>query len=217
MDSNTDSLGYTAIEQLISNEHNKQYDLGLIPNFDLALIIKRAEGQDLEVNQKDTVCLETVVINQGKADAYNIELVNYVPEGMIYSIDLNNHYNTGWRPDSTYRIDSLLAGDTVRIPIKFTINMDLMDSLVLDTAEITFATRTDDGTENAEDIDSEADDVNDDIIGRDDETENYRDDEDDHDYVHLVDLQDVDPIGYLFAGKTGKIINISNVGCINSS
>ena len=41
--------------------------------------------------------------------------------------------------------------------------MDLMDSLVIDTSEIVFATRVDGGTDNANDIDSKADNINLDI------------------------------------------------------
>ena len=174
--------------------------------FDLALIIELAPTQELEVKQADTVCFEITVVNQGTVDAYDIGIVNYVPEGLVFDAALNQQLGSNWQVDSTYQLAALSAGDTAIIPIKFIVDMDIMDSLVIDTAEIYFATTTTGNPINTIDEDSEADNNNDDFIGGDDLLNSELNDEDDHDFVYVVNLQEVDPTGYIYADKTGKII-----------
>ena len=202
LDNNANETGIVETIVLLSNEDNKQIDLGLVPDFDLALVIQLAPDQDIEVNQADTVNIQTIVINQGIADAYDINIINYVPEDFIF----DNSINADWATDATYELDVLPAGDTAIIPIKLVVDMDLMDTLVMDTSEISFATRVTNSTINAMDIDSEFDAINTDIIGEDNGLTNHAGDEDDHDFVFVADLQDVDPIGYLYGAKSGRII-----------
>jgi len=51
--------------------------------FDLALIKTLAVGQSPDVSIGDLVTYNITVANQGTLDAYNIEVVDYVPAGMI--------------------------------------------------------------------------------------------------------------------------------------
>ncbi|MEM6318586.1 MAG: SdrD B-like domain-containing protein [Bacteroidota bacterium] len=174
--------------------------------FDLALKIELAPDQELEILNDDTVCFNITVINQGTQDAYDIGIVNYVPEGLIFDAGFNQGLGHNWQSDSTYVLPELPVGESAIIPIKFLSDVELLDSIIIDTAEIYFATNEDGSTVNTSDIDSQADEVNEDVIGGDNITNNDRGDEDDHDFVYVIPLMEVDPIGFIYADKTGKII-----------
>ena len=67
-------------------------DPATVDIFDLALTKAVSTGQSTSVAPGDIVSYDITVTNQGTVDAYNIEVNDYTPTGMIFSLAMN----AGW-------------------------------------------------------------------------------------------------------------------------
>ena len=158
--------------------------------FDLALRKTLATGQAPSVRQGDLVTFTITVYNQGELDAYDITLVDYIPDGFeladpnwtLVSASIASHTIAGpIAPGSSHPVDVTMrvvnaAGDLVNF------------------AEIIFASDSSGGA-NVQDIDSTFDDdQGNDTYTTDDEIDGNNGDEDDHDpamiHVEAVSLGD---------------------------
>ncbi len=155
--------------------------------FDLALIKELAIGQNAPVSSGDTVTFTITAINQGITPAYEVSIIDYIPTGLIYL----NGLNTGWTPGpnstATYQIAGPIAaiGGTNSVDISFLVDPNFQDSCAINTAEIFFATDTPGGSLTV-DADSSPDNINNDIMGADNEVNGTNEDEDDHDIEKIA-------------------------------
>ncbi|MCK5922748.1 MAG: DUF11 domain-containing protein, partial [Methylococcales bacterium] len=124
---------------------------------------------------------------------YDVSLANYLPVGTTLN-DPNWDDTDG---DGVANLITPIAGIVSgaldnSVSITITINPDYQGEEIVDIAEITFATATDDSGVNTADIDSAPDATNDDIIGGDNITDNTGGDEDDHDFAQVPVQQTFD-------------------------
>ncbi len=159
--------------------------------FDLALIKTLAAGQSSTVNAGDDVTFLITVFNQGSIDAYNIELVDYIPSGLSLS-------DSDWTEAGGMAVYSysgpLTAGSSVAIPITFTV--EASTGSITNIAEITDA--EDEDGNHPEDIDSTPDsDPDNDGPVTDDSTDNTNGDEDDSD-PETITIEEEEPIEDIF-------------------
>jgi gliding motility-associated-like protein/uncharacterized repeat protein (TIGR01451 family) len=164
-----------------------------IEPFDLALYKQLAINEDGFVSTGDDVTFNITVVNQGSINADNIEITDYIPTGMVLN-------DPNWTDNVTTAVRVLNAGDelpatglfpgqvytvsiTLRVQGDFAANTPLIN-----WAEI--SSSTDDEGNVQEDIDSTADDIdNNDIYVSDDEINGNGkngEDEDDHDLAQLI-------------------------------
>ena len=176
----TDEFGNTDYcETTIEVQDNNMVDF--CPSFDLALI-KRLDtvATPGPFSPGDDVVFDLEIINQGNIPAYNVELVDYIPDGLELN-DANWSESNG----KAYLIDPIAFLEdsmSVHASIRFTITQGFMGFSITNVAEIADADDDDiPNNEELEDSDSEPDDENDDTIGGDDEVNNDNNDEDDHD------------------------------------
>ena len=138
------------------------------------------------------VTFEIEVFNQGTLDAYDVQVSDYIPEGLILA-------DGNWEDNDFDGIANLVnpipdvtvAEGSETVTITFTVAPDFMGSTIVNIAEISHAASTDGGP-NEDDIDSNADGVNDDVQGIDNTTDNSGGDEDDHDPAVIVVSQTFD-------------------------
>ncbi|MEM6395961.1 MAG: SdrD B-like domain-containing protein [Bacteroidota bacterium] len=126
----------------------------IVAPFDLALIKQLGEDQDPMVQPGDLVTFTIEVTNQGMVDAQNIQVVDYVPDGLIF----NEADNDDWALDQmtgfpVTTIEELLEpGQTTTVDIVLEVGPGTDGQSLINVAEIA---RAEDGTgEEAEDIDS---------------------------------------------------------------
>ena len=188
------------------------YTPAIQPVFDLALIKKLApRPRGVVVNNGDVVRFNMTVVNQGNQDAYDVKISDYIPAGLQFNVAANTAALTGnannWQADSTLVVGDIAAGQSKVVGIFLTINHAPNDTIFVNKSEILFATDTQGSGVNTLDVDSRADrNPNNDIVGGDDILNNFRNDEDDHDFAYVIDYIDHDPIGYIYCDKTGKIL-----------
>ncbi|SFP90453.1 conserved repeat domain-containing protein, partial [Pseudarcicella hirudinis] len=153
--------------------------------FDLALRKVLPNGaKNPTVLPGSTVTFNIKVYNQGNVDATNVSLVDYIPAGLT----LADASWTAAGSNATLNtpIASLVAGDSVMVPIKFTVNAGFTGN-IRNFAEISGANNTN----NLNDIDSTPDSnpsndgtPKDDVVNE-DHKNNPTQDEDDHDYEDI--------------------------------
>ncbi len=168
-------------------------ELPLGQTFDLALIKEVASGQQMPVEIGDVLEFVITVTNQGTLDAYNIEVVDYVPTGLTV---IDGDWNVGAVPSEYFTTFAgpLLPGESVQIPLTTMVNVDAIGGVNQNFAEISSADDdTDPNNEPPTDFDSTPDnDPTDDGDYTDNATDNSNGDEDDHDpadfFVQLFDL-----------------------------
>ncbi len=147
-------------------------------HFDLALTKKLAEEQLSGVKVGDTINYTITVYNQGAYDAYNVDVVDYIPTGLSFT-------NTvGWTITSANTvqntIDFLAAGMETTLQIGLSVDAGFEDTQLTNIAEISGAT-TEQGTTFVDD-DSTLDNFpNNDGTPINDAIDNPND-EDDHDF-----------------------------------
>jgi len=123
-----------------------------IEKFDLALRTILAPGEDDRFYPGENVTFKIEVHNQGTIDATDINVVNYIPNGLSLA-------DADWSPsgdDATITIPSLLAGEMTMVEITLVIDQDARDQIV-NRAEIHSANAAD-GFTNV-DVDSQADSI----------------------------------------------------------
>jgi gliding motility-associated-like protein/uncharacterized repeat protein (TIGR01451 family) len=182
--------------------------------FDLALTKKyvpKIASRGLAVRQGDTIRFRLSVVNQGTINAFNVKVSDYVPVGLEYQTALNTAAKTGnfgnWAADSTFTLPLVEAGQSVNIDILLRVNHAFDKFLFTNKAEISFATDDPLSTVNHPDIDSRADkNPDNDVVGKQNNINNEKGDEDDHDYAYVFDRPKYDPIGYIYCDKTGKLV-----------
>ena len=185
----TDANGCTAVASVVFNPGC----------FDLALI---KTSTSATAAPGETITFNMTVINQSTADAYNINLVDYLPAGM----QLND-------PDWTLTagklylntpIAFLAGGASITVPLTVTVSLNATGKLK-NTAEIKSA----DNDENPNntpptDVDSTPDDnPTNDVFGGDDVVNNMDGDEDDQD-IHVIMIM-VPPVFDLALIKTATV------------
>ena len=161
--------------------------------FDLAMIKTVSDLSPTPI-LGGSLIYDLTVFNQGTDVAYDVELVDYVPEGLTLN-------DTSWvmMADTAVlvnTIDSIPVGDSATVSITFTIDEDYQSGPLVNNAEISFATDIPGGTENVEDNDSSPGDE--DGSGRDmnDDDTDLRDGSDDYD---------------------GELVCIINYACANTT
>jgi len=161
------------------NNGDMTVDFGFIRVFDLALI-KVLDDQGPYV-PGDAVTFDIIVTNQGDITATTINLIDYIPTGLI----LNDALWAQSGSTATRTIGPLAAGATDTVSITF-----LIDSLVFgpltNVAEIAATTDENGAPNSSEDADSTPDSTDGDPIGGDNLTDSSNGDEDDHDPAEVV-------------------------------
>ncbi|MEM7130357.1 MAG: SdrD B-like domain-containing protein [Chloroflexota bacterium] len=180
-------------------------------SFDLALTKGLAPSQGATTIPGDPVTFLITVYNQGSLDAFDIDVIDYIPADMIYTssnvgtVANSTNGNAVAITDNgggTFEIETLASGDNVAFEVTLTIDGAFQGSSLRNWAEIQDATDTDGGTTTT-DIDStpngtnfsepgETDDlVDDDVVNEDGKNGG---DEDDHDPSEIVVVQPGTPI-----------------------
>ena len=153
-----------------------------------------------------TVTFDIEVFNQGTLDAYDVQVADYIPTGMTLADANWSDADANGVADLVTPIAMLGAQSSTMVSITFTIDNEFQGTSLVNHAEVSFATDTDGSGVNTADIDSQADDTDDDFIGADDELNNNGGDEDDHDLAEIpVDqIFDLALINTLNAGTPGS-------------
>ncbi len=163
--------------------------------YDLALIKALAEGQTDTVKLGNDIDYKITIINEGIFPAYDVEVADHIPNGMI----LSGLDTSGWVMSGDLAFNTLSApifsGDSACIYIKLKLISGNPNTTIKNVAEVS-------GVKDAignviQDIDSE--------VGTTTTAEEEAFFEDDED-LQAVMLGDFDPIGYIYCDKTGAII-----------
>jgi uncharacterized repeat protein (TIGR01451 family) len=130
--------GYPVISLMTqgSGQNNHSFDLGLFlpDNFDLAL--KKVANNPTPVQYGEIVNFTIEVFNQGNVGAKNIEIIDYVPGGFEFDIDLNS----GWKAsgdNATYTITGPLSpGNKSTIELNLRVAQGAQANQLINFAEI---------------------------------------------------------------------------------
>ena len=155
--------------------------------FDLALIKQLEDGTNLAtVAPGDSVTFTITVENQGAVDAANIELVDFVADGLTLNDDAWTDNGDGTASLST-PIAALAAGESTSVNITFTVDADATGTID-NFAEISNATDADGNPVTDSDSTPDAISDNDNFVTDDDTTGNglAGEDEDDSDRAQLT-------------------------------
>ena len=122
-------------------------------------------NQALPVTIGDLITYNITVYNQGTLDAFNIEVVDYLPTGFILA---DNNWSSGTNPAEAYNTFAgpLAPGDSTVIPLTLQITADAIGGDTQNFAEISEADDDTDPTNDPpNDSDSEPDnDMNNDCL-----------------------------------------------------
>ena len=154
-----------------------------VDTFDLALTKKLTPMQTVPVTIGSTVTYDIEVCNQGTVDAYNIDVVDYVPAGMMVT---DPNWTASGITSEYFRTipGPITAGNCETITLVTTVTTIPPSGSYINYAEISTA---EDATGNTpEDIDSDPDnDPGNDGPVTDNITDNSKEDEDDHDPAEI--------------------------------
>ena len=191
-------------------------EVGVTQSFDLAL--KKELSSASTVNPGDDVVFTITIENQGSLDAFDIDIIDYIPSDMSYTatgstVTGGNITNHG---DGTFTLDTLMAGASTTFDIGLTVSPTFQGTSIINWAEISDATDTSGGTTTT-DIDSTPDTAQfngtgetDDLADDDTRNEDGKSggDEDDHDPAEVVVTQifDLALKKTLAAGQASTII-----------
>jgi len=174
---------------------NLTVDFGLVRNFDLALIKRRAAGQSNLINYGQSVQFTITVYNQGTIPATNITVVDYIPNGLA----LNDADWTAFGPSEARIVvpGPLAVGASIDVPISLVVTPGAMAGVpILNVAEIVEA--SDGGGVVRPDKDSTPDgNGGNDGNPIDDETGNGDNDEDDQDFAGVLLPNNVPTLSWL--------------------
>jgi len=169
--------------------------------FDLALSKQLAPGQASSVSPGDDVTFVINVYNQGTIDAYNVQVVDYIPADMMLN-DAN--WSLSFDGTAFTTIPGPIAGGTsTSVTITCTVDPSFTSGDLTNYAEI--ASAEDENGEEQDDVDSTPDSTdNNDGLVTDDAIDGENGDEDDHDpAVVSVDVFDLALTKSLAPGQTG--------------
>ncbi|HRI26499.1 MAG TPA: SdrD B-like domain-containing protein [Chitinophagales bacterium] len=200
-------------DDVVDNSNGDEDDhdgstIGVNQTFDLALIKTLAAGQAATVNAGDVVNYTLTVINQGSLDAFNVMVLDYLPEGMDLA-------DAAWT-DNGNGTASYNTALTIPVGQSVTVNLALqvMDSFegnsLTNFAEISSAQN---GL-NYPDVDSTPDtNPDNDTVGGNDIVNNSNGDEDDHDFegIEVIQTFDLALIKTLASGQAGTVMPGDNV------
>ena len=223
----TDSFGNTAAcDAHVDVQDNNNEDF--CPRFDLALVkTVDATATPGPYYPGDDITYQLEVINQGNIPAFDIGLVDYIPDGLTLN-------DTDWTANmdgtiATLNTNIAMLQDSMStfVDITFTIDNDFMGFSITNTAEISTADDDDNpNNEFPEDPDSNPDMDNDDVIGGNDFTDSGNGDEDDHDPEDISVEQTFDlsltkecvGTGPFMPGSTVTYrLTVTNEGTINAT
>ena len=175
-------------EATVEVQDNNMQDF--CPRFDLALIKTLNTDETAgPFMQGSNVSFNIEVINQGNMDAYDVNLVDYIPDGLI--LDDANWTANGDMAVHNTGISFLEDSTSVVVTIDFVISDDFMGLTIENAAEVKSADDDQDPDNEApEDADSTPDMINDDTVGGDDVINNDNNDEDDHD-IAVIDVEQI--------------------------
>ncbi len=166
--------------------------------FDLALFKIYDSYNDLSgdgvLSPGDDVTFLITVINQGTLDAYNVQVSDYIPDGLtLNDPQWNNTQNVTIAQLNTVH-PFLAAGDQTTRTITFTIDEMWRGESIVNWAEISAADDNDDPTDGfPEDEDSTPNsNQGDDTFGGDNVVDNTNNDEDDHDPAEINPVIELD-------------------------
>jgi len=125
-------------------------DFGLYGVFDLAILKTAAPGPYLP---GDIIKYDITVYNQGTLNAFNIQISDYIPDG-LEMVDAN-WVLVGDTARLVTPILDLAAGASTVVPIKLMIANDFMGTQLVNNAEIEFAASTADSPVSSIDVDSQ--------------------------------------------------------------
>ena len=121
-------------------------------SFDLSLTKSVRDGTVYSFG--DTVTFDITVTNEGSVTAYNVEVLDDLPSGLLFSHALNPE----WEEDITsIRVDSILTSSSITIPIHLIVDASGGFVDIVNIAEIISATLSPDRIIPAFDIDSKPD------------------------------------------------------------
>lgn len=142
----------------------------------LPLVKKLANGQASTVGPNDLVTFTITVYNQGNVDSKNIDIVDYIPSGLI--LNEQNNWTNGNGTASYTIAGPINPGGSATVDITFTVSANASGSIV-NLTEISDAEDT--SGNHPDDVDPPDTNSGNDTIGGDDITDNSNGDEDDHD------------------------------------
>ncbi|NNL93387.1 MAG: DUF11 domain-containing protein, partial [Saprospiraceae bacterium] len=220
----TDIFGNTALcETTVEVQDNNNEDF--CPRFDLALI-KTLDtiATPGPFEPGDAVTFNINVINQGNIGAFDIGLVDYVPDGL--TLNDGNWTQNGDLATLNDNIVFLEDSTNVDVKISFTIDSDFMGFSLTNTAEISQADNDNDpNNPPMEDSDSTPDMINDDVVGGDNSVNSENGDEDDHD-VAIIEVEQTFDLAlekdcstggpYMPGSTVTYILTVTNQGTVNA-
>ncbi|MEM7132888.1 MAG: SdrD B-like domain-containing protein [Chloroflexota bacterium] len=211
-------------DRTVDEDDSDYADVVIQGEFDLALRKSIANGQAASANPGDAVIFAITLFNQGTLDAFDIDVIDYIPAGSAYTSSnaatvtnssASNPIVITDNGGGAFEIDSLAANDSITFEVTLTIDVGFQGNALRNWAEIADASDTDGGT-TATDVDStpngtnfndlgETDDLlDDDVIS---ESGKNGGDEDDHDPAEIAvqQLVAVGNIVWLDDGAGGGI------------
>ncbi|MBK8285409.1 MAG: DUF11 domain-containing protein [Ahniella sp.] len=163
---------------------NLTVDFGLVRNFDLALVKRRAANQSNLVTYGQDVNFTITVLNQGTIPASNIVVVDYLPNGLVLN-DADWTASAGNEARITIP-GPLAAGASIDIPITVQVTPNALAGIpILNVAEIVEATDPVGVVRPDKDSTPDGNGGND-GTPIDDETSNGDNDEDDQDFAGVL-------------------------------
>jgi len=160
---------------------------------DLSLDKALAAGQDNEFGIFEDVYFEITVTNEGSIDAYDVEIVDYLPIGLMLSPNDNNGWGTNLAGDLTNSLSNpVLVGQSQSITLVARVTEDVA---FLNLSQLT----------NVAEIIVVRDDQGDLIDDSDSSVDNNILSEDDQDDETIV-IPELDPTGIIYCDKTGRIV-----------
>ena len=102
----------------------------------------------------DLITYDLVIYNQGSVDAYDIEVADYIPLGLIFTIGNNPTWTGGTASAPTTTIDFIPANGQQTISIVLQVDPTFSGTSIINNAEIRFATNVDGDPDPAIDEDS---------------------------------------------------------------
>ena len=123
---------------------------------DIALEKRLSPSQPASAQIGDDVLFEIEIFNQGSVDLTNIEIVDYLPQGLILSVNDTNGWTGAGDVFNTYT-GTLAAGTSVVLEILTTIDSSIMGSQIENVAEVVAFEDLLGINRNADDIDSNSD------------------------------------------------------------